>query len=291
LSCTEEDPTHCSASADLFAGAQTDSLLTERWELDSDPGEFIFRPYKPVYFFPLFSSSSTNLLPHTPTHDAPASELPIDNVEAKFQLSFKTKLAKSLLGNDGDLWLGYTQSSHWQLYNGKDSRPFRETNHEPELIFTLRSDYDFLGYSGRMLSLSINHQSNGRSDILSRSWNRVILTIGLDRPDWALMFRPWWRMPETLGDDDNPNIEDYLGRGEVLIVHRKKNSHQISARLRHSLRSGDDSRGSVEVDWSYPCFHRLRCHAQLFSGYGESMIDYNHRTTAIGLGIALLEWF
>jgi phospholipase A1/A2 len=279
------------SSGNLNKNNQTVSLLTERWELDSDPGQFIFRPYKPVYFFPIFYSSDTNLLPHTPTHESPPSELPIDNVETKFQLSFKTKLAKSLLGDDGDLWLGYTQSSHWQLYNGENSRPFRETNHEPELIFSLRQNYELMGYTGKMLSLSLNHQSNGRADILSRSWNRVILTVGLDRPDWAVMFRPWWRLPEKRSDDDNPDIEDYLGRGELLIVHRKHNSHQISARIRHSLRSSDDSRGSVKLDYSYPCFDRLRCHAQIFSGYGESMIDYNHRTTTLGLGIALLEWF
>jgi phospholipase A1/A2 len=271
---------------------ETVSLLTERWELDSDPGEFLFRPYKPVYFFPVFHSSNINTLPQSPTHTvAAADELPIDSVETKFQLSFKTKLARNLLGDHGDLWLGYTQSSHWQLYNGENSRPFRETNHEPELIFTWRSQFELMGYTGRMLSLSLNHQSNGREEELSRSWNRVILTIGLDRPDWAVMFRPWWRLPETRSDDDNPDIEDYMGRAELLVVHRQRNSHQISALIRHSLRDGNDSRGSINLNYSYPCFNRLRCHAQIFSGYGESMIDYNQRTTTVGLGIALLEWF
>ncbi len=277
---------------ELAGHEQTDSLLSERWELDSDPGEFIFRPYKPVYFFPVFYSSNINTLPKTPTHAvAAADELPIDSVETKFQLSFKTKLARNLLGGHGDLWLGYTQSSRWQLYNGENSRPFRETNHEPEFIFTLRSHFEFMGYTGRMLSFSLNHQSNGRGEELSRSWNRVILTIGLDRPDWAVMLRPWWRLPENYSDDDNPDIENYLGRAELLVVHRKRNSHQISGLLRHSLRDGSESRGSINLNYSYPCFNRLRCHAQFFSGYGESMIDYNQRTTTLGLGIALLEWF
>jgi phospholipase A1/A2 len=277
---------------ELIGREETVSLLTERWELDSNPGEFLFRPYKPVYFFPIYYSSSLNTLPKSPTHSvALEDELPIDSVETKFQLSFKTKLARNLLGDDGDLWLGYTQSSHWQLYNGDNSRPFRETNHEPEFIFTLRSSFELMGYTGRMLSMSLNHQSNGREEELSRSWNRVIFSIGMDKPDWAVMFRPWLRIPEKRSDDDNPDIEDYMGRAELLVVHRKKNSHQISTRIRHSLRSGDDSRGSISLNYSYPCFHRLRCHAQIFSGYGESMIDYNHRSTTLGLGVALLEWF
>jgi phospholipase A1/A2 len=297
LNCYDQwvDSRPATASDDrteVVAQVENESLLKERWELDSDPGEFIFRPYKPVYFFPVFYSSNVNTRPQTPTRTLPTDdELSIDSVENKFQLSFKTKLAKDLLGHDGDLWLGYTQSSHWQLYNSKASRPFRETNHEPELIFTWRTKYELSGYSGQMMSLSLNHQSNGRSEPLSRSWNRLILTIGLDRPDWVVMLRPWWRVPEASSDDDNPDIENYMGRAELLIVHRKRNSHQISGLIRHSLRDGNESRGSINLDWSYPCFDRLRCHAQIFSGYGESMIDYNHRTTTLGLGISLLEWF
>ncbi len=277
---------------ELAGQDETTSLLTERWELDSNPGEFIFRPYKPVYFFPVFYSSNVNTLPKSPTHAvAEADELPIDPVETKFQLSFKTKLARNLFDDNGDLWLGYTQSSRWQIYSGDNSRPFRETNHEPEFIFTWRSQFEFMGYTGRMLSLSLNHQSNGREGELSRSWNRAILTIGMDRPDWAVMFRPWWRLPENRSDDDNPDMEDYLGRAELLVVHRKRNSHQVSGLIRHSLRDGDNSHASINLNYSYPCFDRLRCHAQIFSGYGESMIDYNQRTTTLGLGIALLEWF
>lgn len=268
------------------------SLLNERWELDSDLGEFIFRAYKPVYFSPIFYNDKVNRLPQTDNPDTTVTEpLSLDHVEAKFQLSFKTKLANDLIGENGDLWLGYTQSSRWQIYNDDDSRPFRETNHEPEFMFVWRTDYQLGRYRGRMISLSINHQSNGRDEPLSRSWNRAILSIGFDRPDWVILFRPWYRIPEISDKDENPDIMDYIGRGELLVVHRRRNSHQISGQLRHSLKSGDDSRGSINLNWSYPCFDRLRCHAQIFHGYGESLIDYNHRTTSVGLGVALLEWF
>lgn len=269
------------------------SLLNERWELDSNLGEFVFRPYKPVFFFPLFYNNSPNELPTTTNPRTSVTDpIDLDHLEAKFQLSFKTKLANDLLGDNGDLWLGYTQSSHWQIYNARASRPFRETNHEPEFIFVWRTAYEFSGIHGRMFSLSLNHQSNGREEPLSRSWNRIIFTAGFDYPDWVLMLRPWWRVPESSDEDDNnPRILDYVGRGELILVHRRHDSHQISMQLRHSLKSGDDSRGSIDLNWSYPCFDRLRCHAEIFHGYGESLIDFNHRSTSIGLGVALLEWF
>ena len=86
------------------------------------------------------------------------------------------------------------------------------------------------------------------------------------------------------------NPLDYVGRAELLVVHRKKNSHQISTQIRHSLKTGERSRGSINLDWSYPCFDRLRCFAQVFHGYGESLIDYNHFVNRIGIGIALTDW-
>ncbi len=269
------------------------SLLNARWELTDNLGKFILRPYKPVYFLPLFYSNNPNPLPRSGNPRTSVDEpLDLDYAEAKLQLSFKTKLEDNLFGENIDLWFGFTQSSHWQLYNSNASRPFRETNYEPELMLVHAMNFELGGYTARMISLSFNHQSNGRSEPLSRSWNRVILTLGFDKPDWTILIRPWWRLPETSdAEDENPDIVDFVGRGEVLVVHRRGNTHQIAAQFRHSLRGGSDSRGSVKIDWSYPCFDRLRCHVQIFNGYGESLIDFNHRTTAVGIGMSLLEWF
>jgi phospholipase A1 len=288
------------AASDLFASEPDDaianagkgSLFDSRWELakDSKLGTFNFRAYKPVYLLPAFWSSDQNELPHSPNpRNTLAEPMDLDAIEAKFQISFKTKAWENLFGDNGDIWMGYTQSSRWQVYNGEASRPFRETNYEPEVLLVFRNNYSIGGWKGRMAGVGINHQSNGRPDPLSRSWNRVMFNVGLDREDWAVTFRPWIRISDG-NDDDNPDIEDYMGRGDVTIVHTI-GGHELSLMARHSLRGGDRSHGALGFDWGFPIHNTLRGHVQVFDGYGESLIDYNHRSTYIGLGISLLEWF
>ena len=278
-------------SPDALANVGKGSLLDSRWELarDSKLGLFNFRAYKPVYLLPAFWTADTNELPRSSRPDIAAEPQSLRNLEAKFQLSFKTKAVENVLGDNGDIWMGYTQSSRWQVYSTEESRPFRESNYEPEVMLVVRNNYRLGGWHGRMLGIGINHQSNGRADPLSRSWNRVVMNVGLDRDNWALMVRPWWRVSDGSGDE-NPGIEDYIGRADATLVHQR-NGHEFALMARHSLRGGDDSRGAVQLDWGFPINNTLRGHVQAFDGYGESLIDYDHRTWSLGLGISLLEWF
>lgn len=275
------------------ANAGRGSLWDSRWELakDSKLGRFQLRAYKPVYLLPAFWTSKPNAMPRSPN---PANSVTqaeeLESTELKFQLSFKTKVAENLFGDNGDIWVGYTQSSRWQAYNSEISRPFRETNYEPEVMLAFRNGYSLLGWNGRMSAVGLNHQSNGRSDPLSRSWNRVILNVGLDRENWALLLRPWYRIPEGRKDDNNPDIDDYMGRGDATLIYNR-NGHEVALTGRHSLRSGARAHGSLQLDYGFPINNLLRGHVQVFDGYGESMIDYNHRATYVGVGVSLLEWF
>ncbi len=277
---------------DAIANAGKGSLLDSRWELakDSKLGVFNMRAYKPVYLLPLFWTSDKNQMPSSPNPDnTVTSAQSLDSLETKFQLSFKTKAVENLFGTNGDIWMGYTQSSRWQTYNSEESRPFRETNYEPEVMLVFRNGYSIGGWNGRMAAVGINHQSNGRGDPLSRSWNRVIFNVGLDRDNWAVTARPWIRISEG-SDDNNPDIEDFMGRGDLTLTH-VRGGHEFSLMARHSLRGGDRSNGALQFDWAFPIHKNFRGHLQVFDGYGESLIDYNHKATYVGLGISLLEWF
>ncbi|PKO68960.1 MAG: phospholipase [Betaproteobacteria bacterium HGW-Betaproteobacteria-17] len=263
------------------------SALSRHWELDDEAkqGAFLFRPHRPNYFLPVKYSTSPNNTPFQDTLVPP--DLGLDPVEAELQLSFKVKGMEGVLGHDNlDLWFGYTITSFWQAYNDTISSPFRETNYEPEVFMTYRTDYEIAGFRGRFINLGMVHQSNGRSEGLSRSWNRVYAQFGFERDNLALLIRPWYRIPER-DEDDNPDIEDYLGHGELLAVYRKgRNAYSLL--LRNNFKS-PDNRGAVKLNWSFPLYGRLKGYVQYFNGYGESLIDYNHSQQSLGLGVSLTE--
>jgi phospholipase A1 len=268
------------------------SSLAERWDLDGRPSPALFalRPYKPVYILPAFYSSSPNLHPSSPNPADNANLAgPIDHIEGKFQYSAKAKMLENLGFTGSNLWFAYTQSSRWQVYNRETSRNFRESDYEPELIYTAPTHYSVLGLDGRLIGLSLTHQSNGRDDPLSRSWNRVIGQVGLESDNWTVLVRPWLRIREQANKDNNADILNYIGRGEVVAI-RKFGNQQIAVTLRHSLRAGSESRGSVTAEWAFPVYGYLKGYVQGFTGYGESLIDYNHRQNSIGVGISLGEW-
>ncbi len=268
------------------------SLIAQRWELEDryKAGTWRFTFYRPNYILPAVWSNRVNDAPSTPTQ--PPFDLPgeLDKTEAEFQLSFKMKMWEDMFGTPSALWLGYTQKSSWQVYNKDLSRPFRETNYEPELIWTVPTNYEIFGLKGSLLGFGLVHQSNGRGDPLSRSWNRVYGLIALERGPFVMQIKPWYRLSESDDEDDNPDIKDYLGSAEFLFFYKWRQEYTATLRLRTTFDS-DPSWGSAQLDLRFPISSDLKGYLQLFSGYGESMIDYNFRKTAVGIGISIGTWY
>jgi phospholipase A1 len=114
--------------------------------------------------------------------------------------------------------------------------------------------------------------------------------VGLERDGWTVMLRPWKRMHENREDDDNPDIEDFMGRGDLLVT-RDWGGHEVSAMVRHSLRGGDRSHSAFELDYAFPIRGSLKGYFSFFNGYGESLIDYNRSASYVGLGVSLVDWY
>ncbi len=169
--------------------------------------------------------------------------------------------------------------------------PFRETNYEPEAMAVLRTDLKLpFGLQWRFVNVGFVHQSNGRGEPLSRSWNRVYAQFAIERGDFSVLIRPWWRLPESNGNDNNPDIVNYLGRGDLLAVYQPSGSGHSFALLARNNLSSSDNRGSLQFDWRFPRYRNLKGYLQVFSGYGETLIDYNYRQTTAGIGISLSDW-
>ncbi len=255
--------------------------LARHWEVgqENKRGVFAFRPHRPNYIVANYSRSP-NAAPYRPFR-ASAPDADLSHGELAFQLGFKMKAVENLLDSPADLWFGYTQESFWQAGNHEASSPFRESNYQPELMLVMPADFALLGMRARFVNLGFVHQSNGQASTLSRSWNRVYAQLGLERGNFTLVGRVWKRLNEDAGKDDNPDINDFLGYGDLLGTYRQ-GGHELSFLARRNFRTGH---GALQLGWAFPLTAQLKGYAQFFSGYGQSLIDYNYAQQTLGLGL------
>ena len=205
-----------------------------------------------------------------------------EHQETKFQVSFQKGLTDNLLGLHESFVVAYTQTSWWQT--AADSAPFRETNYQPEL-FMIMPHWDHDSFI-KAYQFGIVHQSNGQDSPKSRSWNRLYAKVFFQAGGLVISPRVWYRIPESAATDDNPNIDDYLGYGDLELMYPWKQQN-FKLLIRNNMHS-DNNRGAVQFDWTFPLWEQnLFGYIQLYSGYAESLIDYDKRTDRIGIGFAL----
>ncbi|MCE2572692.1 phospholipase A [Motilimonas eburnea] len=270
--------------ANETADVEPEPALEERLqdELETFENPFVITPHKPNYI--LLANYNSNL--PEGIYDKYGD---LQDTEIKFQLSLKIPVWVSESKSVPSVLVAYSQVSHWQAYNSDESSPFRETNYEPEVIFAWRPDYDLgAGWNIQWAQLGFNHQSNGRGGELSRSWNRIVAGVALEKDNLALAFVPWYRIQEDRENDDNHDITDYLGHGKIQAAY-KWGDHTFALMSRNNLESGF-SEGAVEGSWSFPLTKRVKGYVQFFTGYGSNLIEYNHYNTTAGIGIALTDW-
>lgn len=271
------------AEAPSEPGAFSERMKQEE-KVEGNP--FAITTYKRNYLIPFSYNASANQRTTSGAGDS------VDRAEVEFQVSLQFPLVDNLWEKNGRLFLAYTNHSWWQAYNKDASSPFRETNHEPEVMLEIRSGWHILGFDVSSFTFGLVHQSNGRSGTLSRSWNRVQGYLFLERGPLVLALCPWYRIPEEAktgpddtSGDDNPGMEKYLGYGELIAVY-KLGEQTLGVVLRNNLRS-EGNKGAIELDWSFPLAGRFKGYVKYFNGYGESLVDYNSSSNRIGVGLLL----
>ncbi len=269
-----------------IAEAYTPLSLTYDLYQNDPAGTFSLRTHKPNYLMPLWMMHRPNEAPHTPSlGTAPMYGGDMQRVETKFQLSFKTKVWEDLFDTRADLWFAYSQQSNWQVYNHAWSAPFRNTDYEPEVFITQPARLDLpFGFKLRMMGAGLVHQSNGRSEPWSRSWNRAYAMAGIEKGNWSIMPRIWWRIPAK--DDNNPDISHYMGYGDLKVLY-VRNKDTVVATARYNP---EYNRGMLQLDYTFPLNGKLRGYVRYFNGYGENLLDYNHKQQGLGFGIMLNDW-
>lgn len=215
-------------------------------------------------------------------------------LDAKLQLSFKYRpfapegsIAQSFpyLSN---LYFAYTQMAVWDI--GGESSPFRDTNYRPSLFYRwVGDDYGLRPYEWRA---GYEHESNGQSAEDSRSIDTAFV-----RPTWHFDFAGGKRLTLTpkfyhyLAKEDNSDIHRYRGYADWQMRFGREDGWILSS----LYRQGTGGYASGQFDLSYPLSDRIFArtgtfvHLQLFSGYGETLLDYNvNRGTQVRLGISLV---
>ena len=279
---------------DGTTGSATGGIVTERLarERVNALNPYLFTTHKRNFIQPI--SYTSNLNDDRYRALAPGFVDELRSEEVRFQLSLKVRLnADDLLFPDDGVYFGFTIESWWQLYSKGVSAPFRETNYQPEVFYLNPIARSVLG-GNVALVLGLEHQSNGQIQGFSRSWNRVYAAALYGRGRFVAAIRPWYRLPEDDKDDpldprgdDNPDILDFYGHGEVTLGWRgPRREYALSAHGNPST-----GKGGGEIAVSFPAFGRFRGVVTYFNGYGDSLIDYDHFQQRLGAGLLLSNLF
>lgn len=215
--------------------------------------------------------------------------------EVKIQGSFKYRLFGSSRppspahGWRDGLYFAFTQKMFWDL--ASDSS-FRDVNYTPELFYRTPSISlaDALEVGGEA---GIQHESNGKAGPDSRSVNTIYVapTAMWDLGnDYNLTVSP--RVTMLVGGRaDNPDIKSYRGITGLKFQIGQADGLRLSATGRYNFSTG---RGAVLTELSYPLQRlfgggpELYLFGQNFTGYGESLLDYNRRMTRVRFGLAVV---
>ena len=201
------------------------------------------------------------------------------NTNVKFQISIAQRLTKGTLSWGTYLYLFYSQKCFWNIL--ENSMPMTDLNFNPGIGIT-KPLFVKNRYIGKMTFL-VEHESNGRDSIQSRSWNRVALAANVFVTKNLMVHAKVW-VPIVDGEN-NRDIVDYCGWNQFgiqVVSDNKRFTGGISIVPRHRIGSCN-----VVVDFAVRLFKRENQYLffQFYNGYGEGLLDYNkfHSQLRVGL--------
>ena len=204
------------------------------------------------------------------------------NSDVKFQISISQRLTKSTLPFNTYLFLMYTQKCMWNVF--EESLPMRDFNFNPGIglgkLFFVK---DRLIGKGILL---IEHESNGRDGLESRSWNRITLggSVFID-PSFMVFGKVW--VP-IIDGENNRDILDYCGIYQMGVSFKSTND-RFGCSVIMTKRKGWNLNYNTIVEFNYRLFknHNQFLFLQYYNGYGENLLDYNKFHSRLRIGLVI----
>lgn len=242
---------------------------------DSLKHDLQFGPYFGLYKDNYFTVGTTPFRKPTST-----------NSDVKFQISLSIRLTNAVLPWNSFLFLFYTQKTFWNVF--QNSMPMHDLNFNPGIGWS-KPFFNKGRYAGK-LTMLVEHESNGRDGLDSRSWNRVSFYGSTIIDDWLMVHAKFW-IP-IIDGENNRDILKYCGiyqSGVVVTTPNKKFSFGLTMVKRSGWNLNFNT--ILEASWKVHEKSNLNLFAQYYNGYGESLLDYNQFHSRLRVGIVFKPHF
>ncbi len=208
------------------------------------------------------------------------------NSDVKFQVSVAQKLTRATLPFGTYLYLYYTQKVFWSVL--ENSMPMTDLNFNPGigLAKPIFIKGRFLG----KVTLTLEHESNGRDSIQSRSWNKVSFGGSVMVDPNLMVYGKFW-IPIVDGQN-NKDILKYCGIFQLGWDWRSTNrrlgaSMNFVKRQGHLIRAFFNWNVTAEFSWRLSKTANQFLFVQYYNGYGEGLLDYNKWHSMLRVGIVI----
>lgn len=204
------------------------------------------------------------------------------NSDVKFQISIAQKLTRSVLPWHTYIFLMYTQKTFWNVF--EKSLPMHDLNFNPGIGWT-KPFFNKDRYVGK-LTLLLEHESNGRDSIQSRSWNRISIGGSVLIDPWIMVHGKVW-IP-IIDGQNNRDILKYCGiyqTGVEIATPDRKFIWDITFVKRKGWNLNFNT--IFEFSWRFHKKSNQYFFLQYYNGYGESLLDYNKFHSRLRVGIVI----
>lgn len=259
------------ALASMQAGAQILSTNDQRFDPDSIRRDFRNQPYFGLYKDNYFIFGPS--IGPKPTRK---------NTNIKFQISVAQRLTNATLPWGTYLYLFYSQKCFWNVL--ENSMPMTDLNFNPGIGLT-KPLFVKNRYIGK-LSLIVEHESNGRDSIWSRSWNKISLAANIIIDPNLMVFGKVW-IPIVDGEN-NRDILKYSGIYQCGVQASTEN-RKFTGSVTLVKRKGWNLNYNTIIELAYRWSTRVNQYIflQYYNGYGEGLLDYKVFKSQLRVGIVI----